>query len=263
MDQRVSDSILVLISGGHASGKSSGARILVNQLSELDDQLHVKEVNMNDYFREDPNMPGCREPLLYDFQRLENDLNIYMNQDFDVVILYGLYALYDKDIVSQATVKVFIDCDADVRLGRWIERDVLNRKRDLNLDEVVLQQKQKEELESLLSTYLQYSRNEMKLYINDTKDKADIILPRGADLVGFTLILDGLKPLLLEKIQQHRTMSNSDFSEYGTLPIIHSTANFNRETVLHTLKQISDEPSVQSLTNDNFSNTRKIFYDAN
>lgn len=260
MDQLGNKTILVLIAGGHASGKESGCKILEQQLHELDNKLNVKKVNMNDYLIEDKDRPGCKEPTLFNWNELRYQLNLLLKQEYDVVILYGLYALYDKQITSLATVKIFIDCDADVRLGRWIERDILSKTRDHRLDEAILQHQQKEELEKVLDIYLNYSRNEMKLYINDTKENADIILPRGADLVGFTLILDGLKPLLLKKIHRHQNMTKS---ESGDSYDMTSTSIINRETVLHTLKQISGEPSVQSLTNDNFSNTRKVYYDAN
>lgn len=259
----MNETILILLAGGHASGKRSGCKILQQQLQKLDGELNVKEIDMNDYLEKDKLKPGCKEPKLYKWDILKDQLNFFMSQDYDVIILYGLYALYNNQIMDQATVKVFIDCDADIRLGRWIERDILSRSRDSTLNAVSVQHQQNKELENLLDIYLRYSRTEMKIYINDTKENADIILPRGADLVGFSLILDGLKPLLLKKFYQHQKKSNSEVDDAYAMKSTSSISSMSRDTVLHTLKQISEEPSVQSLTNDNFFNTTKIFHEAN
>lgn len=37
-----------------------------------------------------------------------------------VIILEGLYALYDPEIRDMASMRIFMDLDGDVRLGRWI-----------------------------------------------------------------------------------------------------------------------------------------------
>lgn len=36
-----------------------------------------------------------------------------------VLCVHGLYALYDPEIRDLATMKIFVDLDGDVRLGRW------------------------------------------------------------------------------------------------------------------------------------------------
>ncbi len=273
-----SDTILVLLAGGHASGKESGAKILKEQLETkfLKDGIQIKLINMKNYYKNTANsQTGSQVPTDFDFIKLKDDLGVCLEgEEYDVIILYGLYALYDNQIVDRATVKVYIDCDSDMRLGRWIKRDVLQESYEGKTEEQVddIKAKQKDNLEKLLDVYLNHSRQEMKLYIQDTKEKADIILPRGADALGFTLIVDGLQTALLQKLQQRGhlevTMSSSSIrtsSANGT-PMENrswSTSSVNREKVIHSLKSLSSEPSVMSLTNDNFSNTNKIFYDVN
>ena len=41
----------------------------------------------------------------------------------DVVIVEGIFALYDDEILSLADNKIFVDADADIRLMRRIKRD--------------------------------------------------------------------------------------------------------------------------------------------
>lgn len=273
-----SDTILVLLAGGHASGKESGAKILKEQLDIKFGQNGVesKLINMKDYYKHNYNTEkGSQKPSDFDFVKLKDDLGILLErEDYDVIILYGLYALYDNELIDQATVKVYIDCDSDTRLGRWIQRDVLKQSYEGKTEEQVNEIKatEKQDLEKLLDVYLNHSRQEMKFYIQDTKEKADVILPRGADVAGFTLILDGLQTTLLKKIQERNhslmAMSASSIKTTSTngTPLENrswSTSSANRDTVVQNLKNLSSEPSVMSLTNDNFSNTNKIFYDVN
>lgn len=255
--------ILILIAGGHASGKKTGALMLKEQLESKfkDEGLRIQTIDMDDFRTEIEGKQGSRLPSQYDFVQVKDHVeNTMASLEYDVVIMFGLYALYDGDLVNMATVRVFIDCDSDVRLGRWIKRDVSTES---HCDSAGATEKEK--LEKLLNVYLNYSRNEMKLYIQDTKDRADVILPRGADVVGFTLIVDGLQGLLLKKIQLNHTMLES----VGSLSTLQdperslSGTSLNRETAMHSIKLLSQEPSVMSLTNDNFSNKNKIFYDVN
>ncbi|AWU78239.1 uncharacterized protein C5L36_0E03010 [Pichia kudriavzevii] len=255
--------ILVLIAGGHSSGKECGATLLKEQLLSRfkHDVLNIQTINMQDYMSESAGC-GSRAPLQFNFDQIKNDLTQQMNDGIsDVIILYGLYALYDKEIVEMATIRTYIDCDADVRLGRWIKRDILQDEKD--------GENEQKKLELLLNVYLNYSRHEMKTYIQDTRERADVILPRGADPVGFTLVLDGIQPLLIKKLER-KTVSFSDTeSSLSVTPNIQqpqrsfSTSSMNRETVISHLKELSQEPSVKSLSNDNFANSNKIYYELN
>jgi uridine kinase len=52
-------------------------------------------------------------------------------QTSDVLVMEGIFALYDKRIADLATIKVFVDTDSDTRLIRRIRRDVLENKKDI------------------------------------------------------------------------------------------------------------------------------------
>lgn len=250
------DTIVVLIAGGHAAGKQSGANILASQLHDKfsDEMINITKLNMQDYMTASDN--GSRLPSQFNFDKLKSNLDDLMNNEkVDVIIVYGLYSLYDDRIVDLATVRVFIDCDADIRLGRWIKRDVLvdyTGKSENEIADLKLQEKKK--LDKLLNIYLNHSRFEMRLYIQNTKEKADVILPRGADVSGLLLIVDGVQSILFKKF--------IEFSGAQTDRSM-STSSTNRESVIHNMKLLAHEPSVRSLNNDNFSNQNKIYYDVN
>ncbi len=45
----------------------------------------------------------------------------YVQSDIQIILLYGNYTLYEKDIREMMDVKIFIDLDNDVRLSRQVE----------------------------------------------------------------------------------------------------------------------------------------------
>lgn len=100
------------------------------------------------------------------------------SQPQQIILVHGLYALYDKELRDMAQIKVFIDSDADTRLIRWIKRDVLGTKTNT--------------LEEVINTYLLGARIEMSDYIVPTKEFADIVMPRGAEPNAVRLVIDGI-----------------------------------------------------------------------
>lgn len=67
----------------------------------------------------------------YDFashSRLSTTVSVY---GASVVIFEGMFALYDKRIRDMMDIKIFVDTDADVRLGRRLRRDIAERGRDV------------------------------------------------------------------------------------------------------------------------------------
>ncbi|KAI5960397.1 uncharacterized protein KGF55_004689 [Candida pseudojiufengensis] len=206
---QLSNSILVLLGGGHASGKKTTAIALKKELlsSMPESSINVKIIDMNEYTTygkssvdssQFPNSKSAAitvnkeeffqsfpklKPSRFDFTRLKNDLN-EMNQTSsdrstqDIIIVHGLYALYDKDLREMSHIKVFIDSDSDTRLIRWINRDVLTNK--------------VESLETVINAYLLGARIEMSDYIFPTKEFSDVIMPRGFDANAVKLIIDGI-----------------------------------------------------------------------
>lgn len=78
-----------------------------------------------------------------------------------MVILEGLFALWDPRIRSLMDLKVYVEADADVRFIRRLRRDVLERKRTV---------------ESVIEQYTQTVRPMHHKYVNPTKAFADIVV---------------------------------------------------------------------------------------
>ena len=81
-----------------------------------------------------------------------------------VVILEGILIFTNPEILKRLDVKVFVDADADQRLMRIINRDMMERGRSLK---------------AALDHYSKYVRPMHLQFIEPTKRYADIIIPEG------------------------------------------------------------------------------------
>ncbi|MGC9331065.1 MAG: uridine kinase [Bacteroidales bacterium] len=81
-----------------------------------------------------------------------------------VIIIEGILCLADKGLRDMMDLKVFVDADADDRLIRVINRDIVERGRSVN---TVLERYEK----TVKPSHLQF--------IEPTKKYADIIVPQG------------------------------------------------------------------------------------
>lgn len=188
--------VIVLIGGGHAAGKATTAELIRQEVQKLPFysalSLQIEVVNMLDYHVQENSgntsdekiSPNKFKPTLFDFTALIKDLKSMLlcleHEVQKLVIVHGLYALYNKEVCDMSHMRVYIDSDADTRLIRWIRRDVL-------LDS-------KCKLEDVIGLYLNGAKQEMTNYIIPTKERADVIMPRGAESNGVSLIVDGLLP---------------------------------------------------------------------
>lgn len=120
-------------------------------------------------------------PLRFDFDKAVEHIK-QLASSVPVVVVHGLYALYDKRLRDMASLKVFVSVDPDTRLVRWIRRDVV---------------KGSELLSCVLNFYIDSARQEMSDFIEPTKQLADIIT-LGAEESAL-LIVDGIGQQLGEK----------------------------------------------------------------
>ncbi|MCJ7820071.1 MAG: uridine kinase [Bacteroidales bacterium] len=91
-----------------------------------------------------------------------------------VVVVEGILLLTDPGLRSMLDIKVFVDADADDRLGRVIQRDIIERGRS------VLQ---------VLARYNETVKPSHLQFIEPSKRYADIIIPGGGDnVVGIEVL---------------------------------------------------------------------------
>ncbi len=81
-----------------------------------------------------------------------------------VVIVEGILIFTNPELVKRLNIKVFVDADADERLMRIINRDMMERGRSL---------------QAALDHYSNYVRPMHLQFIEPTKRYADIIIPLG------------------------------------------------------------------------------------
>jgi uridine kinase len=91
----------------------------------------------------------------------------------DVIILEGILALYDDRINDMLDLRLYVETDADVRILRRIQRDVIERGRDL---------------EGVIDQYLSTVKPMHEQFIEPTKKDADLIIPEGANSVAINLL---------------------------------------------------------------------------
>jgi uridine kinase len=83
-----------------------------------------------------------------------------------VIVIEGLFALYDAELRKMMSLKIFVDTAPDVRFIRRLQRDIAERGRST---------------ESVISQYMDTVRPMHKQFIEPTKREADVILPHGAN----------------------------------------------------------------------------------
>ncbi|ODV61362.1 putative uridine kinase DAS2 [Ascoidea rubescens DSM 1968] len=236
---------IVLVAGGHASGKRTVCNLLRKELLSRVQKIRslrkhgtnlIEIVDMDDYLRDSKDSgnsshstvkcftdfrhsinkeklaPETRStlqknlenknlaPSRFDFDKLKNDLlDDYKQRNHPLLYLvHGLYALYDAELRKFSDFNIFIDCDADTRLTRWINEDIIeNEQSDIRLQDI-------------LDYYLNYARPEMNQFINPTKQFSDIILTRSSDTCSISILCDGIFSVLSKKLTEYDNSSQTD-----------------------------------------------------
>jgi uridine kinase len=100
-----------------------------------------------------------------------------------VVLVEGILILTDPGLRSMMDIKVFVDADADDRLGRVIQRDIIERGRSVL---------------NVLERYHQTVKPSHLQFIEPSKRYADIIIPGGGEnQVGIEVLISIIEKHLL------------------------------------------------------------------
>jgi uridine kinase len=106
------------------------------------------------------------EMPLYDFSNDTRSERTITVNPAPVILIEGLFPLYDPDLRDMMSLKIFVDTDADVRFIRRLTRDIAERGRSV---------------ESVVKQYMDTVRPMHNRFIEPTKRFADVILPHGAN----------------------------------------------------------------------------------
>ncbi|KAK8672513.1 hypothetical protein V6N13_110881 [Hibiscus sabdariffa] len=198
------------VAGGTASGKTTVCNMIISQLHDQ----RVVLVNQDSFYRslneaqlrsaheynfDHPDafntelLLSCMEKLRrgqpvsipsYDFKTHKSIDPSRLVNPADVIILEGILVLHDSQVRNLMNMKIFVDIDSDVRLARRIQRDTVERGRNIS---------------NVLDQYSRFVKPSFEEFILPSKKFADIIIPRGDNDVAVDLIVQHI----LTKLGQH------------------------------------------------------------
>uniref|UniRef100_A0A8C6ZJA9 uridine/cytidine kinase n=1 Tax=Nothoprocta perdicaria TaxID=30464 RepID=A0A8C6ZJA9_NOTPE len=82
----------------------------------------------------------------------------------NVIVFEGILAFANKELLKLLDMKVFVDTDSDIRLVRRLQRDIMERGRDIV---------------GVIKQYHKFVKPAFEQYIEPTVQLADIVVPRG------------------------------------------------------------------------------------
>ena len=204
--------LIVGIAGGTGSGKTT----VVKKIKEVLSNDEVIVVPQDAYYKDNGHIsleerqkinfdhPDSVEfPLLIDhLKKLKSGLTVEMPiysyltclraketitiNPAHVVLVEGILILADGGLRDMLDIKVFVDADADDRLGRVITRDIVERGRSVM---------------KVLERYHDTVKPSHLQFIEPSKRYADVIIPGGGEnQVGIEVLISIIeKHLLIEK----------------------------------------------------------------
>jgi uridine kinase len=186
-------SILIIgIAGGTGSGKTTVVNKIIERLAEKD----ITILSQDAYYRDNSDLPleerqkiNFDHPDALEFELLcENIRKLKRGETIEqpiysyltctraaetttiiprkAIIVEGILILWPKELRKLMDIKIFVDCEPDVRLSRVIQRDMVERGRDV---------------QTVLKRYEDTVRPSHLQFIEPTKRYADIIVPEGGN----------------------------------------------------------------------------------
>lgn len=201
---------LILIAGGTGSGKTTVAKIITKKVGKK----NVLLLSMDHYYKDFSYLKidqrknlNFDHPNSIDWPLLREHLNelikgksIKMPQysfithtregyirveSRPVIILEGIFALYNSDINRKAILRIYVETDDDIRLIRRIQRDTIERKRSMV---------------NTIKNWLRFIKPMHEEFIVPTSKRAHVIIPEDPDGkmrgIAIDLIMTKIKSLL-------------------------------------------------------------------
>ncbi|KAB5576572.1 uridine kinase family-domain-containing protein [Coniochaeta sp. 2T2.1] len=212
------DVSIIGIAGSSGSGKSTLSQAIVRKLNlpwvvimSMDSfykrltPVQHKKAFENDYDFDSPEaidfdvLVDCLRDLkagkraeipIYSFERHDREDATTSIYSPHVLILEGIFALYDPRVLDLLDMKIFCEADADTCLSRRLLRDVRDRGRDV---------------EGIIKQWFAWVKPNFEKYVDPQRKVADIIVPRGVEnRVAMAMVVQFIEQKLLEKSRHHR-----------------------------------------------------------
>lgn len=198
---------IIGVAGGSGSGKSTVTEQIINAIGKKDAAVFLQDNYYLDrayLTMEERNKINFDHPDAFDWNLMKKHLDDLYNglpiempeYDFTthtrcsevtlvvpakIIIVEGIFALYDDAMCSQMALRIFVDTAADIRLMRRLKRDILERARTLD---------------SVLTQYSQFVRPMYKKFVEPTKRGAHIIIPHGSNRAALEMIVSRINSVL-------------------------------------------------------------------
>jgi uridine kinase len=184
--------LIIGIAGGTGSGKSTVVRKIVESLGEKE----VVVLPQDSYYKDSSHVPveerqninfdhpdafewsllakhvadlrngKCIEQPIYSYLTCTRQTETIHIEPREVIIIEGILALCDEELRQMMDLKVFVDADADERLIRVIQRDIIERGRTA---------------EDVMKRYVKVLKPMHNQFIEPCKRYADLIVPEGGN----------------------------------------------------------------------------------
>jgi uridine kinase len=183
---------IIGIAGGSGSGKSTVTRKVI----EAAGTEHTAVIIQDNYYRDQSDLTfeqrihtNYDHPHAFDWALMAEQLDDLRNNvpiqmptynytehtraketvvvaPATVIVLEGIFALYDKALRDMMSLKIYVDTDPDVRFIRRLTRDIQERGRSMD---------------NVISQYKATVRPMHNQFVEPSKRFADVILPHGAN----------------------------------------------------------------------------------
>ncbi|MEI6678517.1 MAG: uridine kinase [Mariniphaga sp.] len=204
--------LIIGIAGGTGSGKTTVVNEIIDRLNKAD----VAVIPQDAYYRDNSHLPIEQrqtinfdhpdsiefELLIENIKKLKKGESVHqpiysyltctrfeesvLVKPQKIIIVEGILCLQPEELRKLMDIKIFVDCDADVRLSRVIMRDIIERGRDVI---------------KVLHRYEDTVRPSHLQFIEPTKRYADIIVPEGGkNKVAIDIITQYIKKHLHDNL---------------------------------------------------------------
>jgi uridine kinase len=179
--------LLILITGGAASGKTTLTKQIKNSL----EQDQTLTLSIDAYYSFSPLLFHLRNPNLqeiFQWEELNKDLELLLagksihsptydsNHQFKrtntlinsapVIIIEGIFTLFHEEIRNKANLKIYLEIDSDSRLVRRLKR----------YEQGLKEGKFNKPIEEEIARYTNYVKKNHENYVEPTKMYADLIV---------------------------------------------------------------------------------------
>ena len=211
MANRENKPVIIGVTGGSGSGKTTVSRAIF-------EQLHGHSLLMlqeDSYYNDQSDMPfeeriktnydhpnafdtellvkqlkdlldwKTIEKPIYDYTEHTRSSEVEKVEPKEVIILEGILVLNDPALRDLMYIKIFVDTDDDIRIIRRIQRDIEERGRSL---------------QSVIDQYKSTVKPMYHQFIEPTKRYADIIVPEGGEnQVAIDLLVTKVRDILRKR----------------------------------------------------------------